>query len=119
MLYILKERIYHYENNGNEQVVYDKPQKSYVVTLLLSYFLGFLGAHRFYTGYIGIGIVQLLTLGGCGIWTLIDYIMLVANKFNDRDGRPLENYNKALAIGSLILVVCVPILYGILLSIAA
>lgn len=59
----------------------------------------------FYTGYIGIGIVQLLTFGGCGIWALIDYIMLVANKFNDKDGRPLAEYNKPLAIGSLIVVV--------------
>ncbi len=93
------------ENNGVEQIIYDKPQKSYVVTLLLSFFLGFLGIHRFYTGYIVIGIVQLLTLGGCGIWSLIDYIMLVANKYQDSDGRELANYSKNLAIGSLIVVV--------------
>lgn len=107
------------ENNGVEQTVYDKPQKSYVVTLLLSFFLGFLGAHRFYTGYIGIGIVQLLTCGGCGIWAFIDYIMLVANKFNDNEGRPLAEYNKNLAIGSLIVVIIVPLLYAFLLAIAA
>lgn len=93
------------ENNGAEQVIYDKPPKSYVVTLLLNFFLGFLGIHRFYTGYIGIGIVQLLTCGGCGIWALIDYIMLVANKYQDSDGRELANYSKNLAIGSLIVVV--------------
>ena len=90
------------ENNGVEQIIYDKPQKSYVVTLLLSFFLGFLGIHRFYTGYIVIGIVQLLTLGGCGIWSLIDYIMLVSNKFKDSQDQPLADYNKNLAIASLV-----------------
>ena len=76
------------ENNGVEQIIYDKPQKSYVVTLLLSFFLGFLGIHRFYTGYIVIGIVQLLTLGGCGFNSsctfnvnLYMHSQLVTNKF--------------------------------------
>lgn len=101
------ERLLNMENNivGEEQVVYDAPQKSFIVTLLLNFFLGFLGIHRFYTGYIGIGIAQLLTFGGCGIWTLIDYIMIIANKYNDKEGRPLAEYNKQLAIGSLIVII--------------
>mgnify|MGYP000225602428 CR=1 FL=1 len=94
------------ENNTveKEQVIYDAPQKSFTATLLLNFFLGFLGIHRFYTGYIGIGIAQLLTFGGCGIWTLIDYIMIIADKYNDKDDRPLADYNKQLAIGSLIVI---------------
>lgn len=51
--------------------------KSQLVALLLCIFVGTLGIHRFYLGYIGIGIIQLLTLGGCGIWTLIDLIMII------------------------------------------
>lgn len=63
--------------------------KDWTITLLFCIFLGYLGVHRFYTGSIGIGIVQLLTLGGCGIWTLIDLILIVTGAFKDGDGKPL------------------------------
>ena len=56
-------------------------KQSHTTTLLLSFFLGGFGAHRFYTGYVALGILQLLTLGGCGIWTLIDFICICFNKF--------------------------------------
>lgn len=65
------------------------PQKSWVVTLLLCIFLGYLGIHRFYTGHVAIGLIQLFTAGGCGIWTLVDFIMLLTNSYNDSYGRPL------------------------------
>jgi TM2 domain-containing membrane protein YozV len=65
-------------------------QKSWVVTLVLCLFLGMLGAHRFYTGKIGTGIVQILTLGGFfGIWVLIDLVMILIGKFTDKDGLAL------------------------------
>ena len=60
--------------------------KNWLVTLLLCFFLGGIGGHRFYAGKIGTGIVQLLTLGGCGIWTLIDLIIILTKKFTDSDG---------------------------------
>lgn len=71
-------------------------RKSYTATLLLSFFLGTLGIHRFYTGYIGLGIIQLLTLGGCGLWTLIDFISICFNNYKDANGQELEDYNKVL-----------------------
>jgi TM2 domain-containing membrane protein YozV len=65
-------------------------QKSWVVTLVLCLFLGMLGAHRFYAGKIGTGVVQLLTIGGFfGVWVLIDLVMILIGKFTDKDGNAL------------------------------
>jgi RNA polymerase subunit RPABC4/transcription elongation factor Spt4 len=63
--------------------------KDWLTTLLLCFFLGFLGIHRFYTGHTGIGVVQLLTLGCCGIWTLIDFIIIIVGNFKDAKGNLL------------------------------
>ncbi|MCI8383379.1 MAG: TM2 domain-containing protein [Clostridia bacterium] len=68
-----------------------KSDKDWLVTLLLSLFLGSLGGHRFYVGKIGTGILQLLTLGGCGIWTIIDLIMIITGSFKDKDGYEITN----------------------------
>jgi hypothetical protein len=64
--------------------------KSWLTTLLLCLFLGGLGIHRFYTGHTGIAVVQLLTLGGCGIWALIDFIMILTGGLKDSKGLPLK-----------------------------
>lgn len=63
----------------------NKSQKSWVVALLLCFFLGGLGVHRFYVGKVGTGIVQLLTVGGFGIWVLIDFIMILVGAFTDSE----------------------------------
>jgi TM2 domain-containing membrane protein YozV len=65
-------------------------QKKFVPTLLLSIFVGVFGGHRFYTGHIGTGVAQLLTLGGLGFWALYDLIMIVTGKFKDSNGNFLE-----------------------------
>ncbi|NLI99190.1 TM2 domain-containing protein [bacterium] len=67
----------------------DSDRKEWLVTLLLAIFLGGLGIHRFYTGHIGTGILMLLTGGGCGIWWLIDIILIATGSFKDADGREL------------------------------
>ena len=67
-----------------------KSDKSNTVALLLCFFLGFLGVHRFYVGKIGTGVLQLVTLGGLGIWALIDFIMIVVQKFTDSEGNTLK-----------------------------
>jgi TM2 domain-containing membrane protein YozV len=64
--------------------------KGFVPTTLLCFFLGGLGVHRFYVGKIGTGILQLLTLGGLGIWTLVDFIMVVTGNFKDGAGMPIK-----------------------------
>ena len=61
-----------------------------LITVLLCWFLGIFGAHRFYTGHTTIGVIQLLTLGGCGIWWLIDLIMLLTGAFKDADGKIIK-----------------------------
>jgi TM2 domain-containing membrane protein YozV len=60
---------------------------NWTVLLLLSFFLGGIGADRFYVGKIGTGIAKLLTLGGLGIWSLIDLILVVCNALKDKEGR--------------------------------
>ena len=64
-------------------------QRSYITTLLLSFFFGYLGVDRFYLGYTGLGIAKLLTLGGCGVWALIDLILVAMRKVSDSEGRTL------------------------------
>lgn len=80
-------------NNQQQQQPVNESDKEKTTTLILAilpYFIQIHGIHRFYTGHIGIGIIQLLTWGGCGIWTLIDIIQIATGKFTDAEGRPLK-----------------------------
>ena len=64
--------------------------KEYIIALLFSIFLGYLGIDRFYMGQVGMGIGKLLTGGGCGVWWLIDIILIATRSSNDSAGRPLK-----------------------------
>lgn len=66
--------------------------KSRLAVTLLSWFLGYLGVHRFYLGKIGTGILMLITAGGFGIWTLIDFIFAVAGIMKDKEGKVIKNW---------------------------
>jgi TM2 domain-containing membrane protein YozV len=70
----------------------DASDKKRLVAALLCFFVGGLGVHRFYVGKVGTGVVQILTLGGMGIWTLIDFIMILCGSFSDKDGAPLTEW---------------------------
>lgn len=61
--------------------------KDWLVCILLCFFLGYLGMHRFYVGKTGTGILQLLTCGGLGIWTIIDFVRILFGRFRDSEGR--------------------------------
>ncbi|MEA1868283.1 MAG: hypothetical protein C4B58_03120 [Deltaproteobacteria bacterium] len=68
----------------------EKSNKAFVPTLLLCLLLGPLGIHRFYVGKVGTGILQLITLGGLGIWSLIDLIMIAVGSFKDKEDKPIK-----------------------------
>ncbi len=89
----------------------EEEKKSHGTALLLCFFFGALGIHRIYTGYTFIGILQFLTGGGFGIWTLVDLISLWLNKFKDVNGNSLGEYDEICVILTLILVVIVPIVF--------
>jgi TM2 domain-containing membrane protein YozV len=67
--------------------------KSRLIAFLLCTFLGVIGVHRFYTGKITSGIFMILTLGGIGVWALVDWIMILAGSFSDKEGMLVKNWH--------------------------
>ncbi len=63
--------------------------KRILPAFLLCFFFGLLGIHRFYVGKVGTGILQIVTLGGLGIWTFIDLILIIIGSFTDADGNKI------------------------------
>ncbi len=88
--------------------------KSFLVTWLLSWFLGGLGVDRFYLGKVGSGIVKLLTFGGLGIWTLIDLILVLTGAQRDKSGRRLDGYEQHKKLAWIITLAAIAL--GILIS---
>ncbi len=64
--------------------------KEWLVAVIFSGLLGTLGVDRFYTGHFSLGLLKLITLGGLGIWYVIDLVLFCLNKVKDRDGLPLK-----------------------------
>ena len=94
--------------NQSTQFQPNESTKSSKMAFGLCIFFGMLGFHRFYVGKLFTGLLMLLTAGGLGVWVLIDLILIISNKFEDRKGRPLElthnltaSQTKALVIGSI------------------
>ncbi len=71
-----------------------QPPKDFVVAWLLAMFLGFLGVDRFYRGFIGLGLLKLITCGGAGIWSLVDLLIIVFTGGRDSSGQQLAGYEK-------------------------
>jgi hypothetical protein len=77
-------------------------RKSFLVTWLLSWLLGFWGIDRFYLGKVGTGILKLITFGGFGIWWLIDLILVLSGRQRDKKGMALEGFDKLKKIAWIV-----------------
>lgn len=67
-------------------------RKSRTATFLFCFFLGGFGAHRFYVGKPGTAVLMMFTFGGLGIWTIIDFIVIIAGGFRDGRDRRIVNW---------------------------
>lgn len=70
----------------------DASPRSRLVAVLLCLLLGMFGAHRFYVGKYGTAVLMLCTLGGMGIWVLVDFIFVVCGIFRDKQGRRVARW---------------------------
>jgi hypothetical protein len=77
----------------------DGSDKSRAIALALGCVLGVFGAHRFYLGKIGTGILQVLTMGGMGVWWLYDMILLASGSFRDAEGHRVKHWFEDEASG--------------------
>ena len=66
--------------------------KSRLAALLLCFFLGVFGAHRFYAGRYLMGVVYLFTFGALGIGWLVDMVLIILGRMRDRDGLAISTW---------------------------
>ncbi len=77
-------------NYQNQPASNSTNEDRWLIALILCILVGSLGVHRFYTGNIVTGVLMLITLGGCGVWTIIDLIMIASNTYRDGNGNTLK-----------------------------
>jgi len=78
----------------SSQVAPTDTQRHFLAVFFLSFMVGTFGIDRFYLGKIGTGIVKLLTLGGLGLWTLIDLVLIMSGSMRDAKGQPMREFER-------------------------
>ena len=76
----------------------DASDKSRAIALVLGCVLGPLGAHRYYVGKVGTGVLHTMTLGGLGLWWLYDMVLITFGSFRDSDDRRLKHWTEDEAL---------------------
>ena len=91
---LLRDRVITQEEfDSQKEKLLDSSTKTnsidWLALFLLTFFVGVLGVHRFYVGKIGTGVLMLITLGGLGVWFLVDLILVVTGQFTNKDGQKI------------------------------
>ena len=91
---LLRDRVITQEEfDSQKEKLLDSSTKTnsidWLALFLLTFFVGVLGVHRFYVGKIGTGVLVLITLGGLGVWFLVDLLLVVTGQFTNKDGQKI------------------------------
>ena len=91
---LLRDRVITQEEfDSQKEKLLDSSTKTnsidWLALFLLTFFVGVLGVHRFYVGKIGTGVLMLITLGGFGVWFLVDLLLVVTGQFTNKDGQKI------------------------------
>ena len=91
---LLRDRVITQEEfDSQKEKLLDSSTKTnsidWLALFLLTFFVGVLGVHRFYVGKIGTGVLMLITLGGVGVWFLVDLLLVVTGQFTNKDGQKI------------------------------
>ena len=91
---LLRDRVITQEEfDSQKEKLLDSSTKTnsidWLALFLLTFFVGVLGVHRFYVGKIGTGVLMLITLGGLGVWFLVDLLLVVTGQFTNKDGKKI------------------------------
>ena len=91
---LLRDRVITQEEfDSQKEKLLDSSTKTnsidWLALFLLTFFVGVLGVHRFYVGKIGTGVLMLITLGGLGVWFVVDLVLVVTGQFTNKDGQKI------------------------------